>query len=209
MANPFAAIMDGFGGSSISNSIARVLPVIVMMGVLVGVVWFLLMWKRYNVEVEIYSPRANNTVTVIKDRGGFIKTKEGTEFRLLKQKVYVPSLTLEHVITSGKKNFLKLYEVDKGELLPVDIFVNKAGLNIKPEEGDIKEYRKQRFLKNFSQLQNKTPFEKIMPVLMIAVPAVLIIVLMYITLKDLGSISNTLAMAAKNIAAACGGGAPV
>ena len=193
-----------FGGA-FTGAMSTILPIVVVL-IVVGVMLYLLFLKKlYNIEIEIFSPRADG-YKILKDRGGFIKSKGITEFKLLKQKAIVPGITLEHVFSSGRKNYVKLLEIDKGELLPLNVVLDKENLKIHPEETDIKEYRNQRFIKNRMQWEKKSIFEKLVPVLTIAVPAVLVIVLMYMVLKDLGSISNTLAGATRALAAACGGG---
>lgn len=204
MAAPNVGSLLSGAGSGLSGIFPMLFTLVLVVGPIGVITYLLMLWKRYNVNVEIYSPRGGNSFKIFSDKGGFVKKKGEFQFKLLKMKTTVPFVELKHIFSQGKKNFLKLLESDKGELIPMEVTIDSRDLMLKPEDIDIKMYRDQRFQKNRLLYDKKTPLEKLVPVMVIAVPTVLMIVMLYIVLKDMNGISANLATAMSHCRAVAG-----
>jgi len=198
--------------SSMGSSFTTILPTVFLFIVITGVVGFIAYYlarlKNFNVEVEIISPRAGNGYKIFKDRGGYVKTKEKEkEFKLLKRRETVPFVELSHIVSQGKKNYLRLIEIDHGELVPLKTKIDYEAhsMRLTPEDVDIKMFRSQRFQRNRALWDKKNFIEKFMPVILIAVPTVLMIVMMYVVMKDMTVISANFKSAMASLAQAGGG----
>jgi len=194
--------------SSIVGGIKLLFQGLLLVGVLGGMVYFIMRMIRYNVEVEVYSPRVNGSFKVFKDRGGFIKTKNGKVFKLLKRKIEVPCVDIRHIFASGKKNYIKLVETSPDELVPANVMIDERNVKILPEQIDIKMYRQQRFLRNQQQWNKQDAIQRFMPVILIAVPTVLMIIMLYVVTKDMTSMASSLSSAASAFKSGAAGAIP-
>lgn len=211
--------LESFGnlGSQIFTGLAYTAIGLTVLALLGGAYWVLRVgWKRYDIEVRIYSKRKNGYKTWT-DKGAYLKNKKTGEvygFKLKNDKTLLQPPPFEMLMPSTKGNTLHLVQMTSDEYFVLDPVIDigeqlaegetkegKTGfLKLKVIEGDIQLWATQMIDKLYSMYDRKGFWDKYGAFIMFGAAAIMVIVLIYIFLQKfdvMKEVAANLAEAAK------------
>ena len=197
------AITGGFGG--IVKYSAQILGTLGVAAVVGAILYGFYRIKKFDTKVIIFSRRDGKTVKVFMDKGAFIRKKGVTRFRLLKQKVTIAPPDYKYLIAARRANYLMLYQISDDEFFPVKAGIDNNNVVFKAQDAEVRLWLQTIIKQIKERYSHQNFFDRYAGPIIFAIAAVLCIVLIYMTVKQIGDLTgplNNIAQALKSAAPA-------
>jgi len=194
--------MIGNTGGNIVTGILYTFMGISILGLLGGLYWFLKVgWKRYDIDVRIYSKRKNGYKTWT-DKGAYLKNKKTGEvygFKLKHDKTLLQPPAFDMLMSGTKGNCLHLLQLTSDEyfVLNPDIDLNEQldanskTIKLKVIEGDIQLWATQMIDKLYSMYDRKGFWDKYGSYVVFGIVAIMCIILIYMIVQKFDVLAAT------------------
>lgn len=189
--NIFGGIDLGLGTGRIEGLLSQgvtvilqILSAVLVLAVFVGIIWYILREKKYNIKTIIFSKRKGND-KVIEDKGGYFKGKDGIwSFKIKKMKIALQPPEYNYLMPTAKGNALFLRQEGINEFYPLmpDISI-ESGLKLKVIEGDVALWGVTMMGKIREAYAKPGFFQKYGSYIIFGIVAVMCIVLIYIIVQ--------------------------
>lgn len=190
-------------------SVFKFLGLFLVFAIVLGIIVYLYFSnKRFDTKIIILSNRAGGAIKVFFDRGAFIKNKDKVEqFKFKRRRLTVNPPDLSYLISSNKGNYIFYREISDTKLEPIKV---NFGDNIvfTPNNNNVDFWASLQHKDIKSTFGMSDWLKQLAPYAIFTVIAVLCIVLIYLTIKQVGDLVPALqaiANALKNTASAAGG----
>lgn len=159
--------------------------------------------RKYDTKVIIFSRRAGDAIKIFMDRGAFIRKAGVSKFRLLKHKVIITPPDYNYLIAAAKANYLMLYQISDDEFLPIKAGVDSTHLKFKAQDADVRLWLQTIIKQLKERYSHQTFFERYAGPILFAIAAVLTIVLIYMTVTQIGELAGPLNNIATSLKQTC------
>lgn len=220
-----------FSGSGVGiNLVMQIvmwLGIIALIVVSVLAIWLIgFKFIRYKIRVNVYR-KIGDTFKKIVDRGGVLKYKHGSFFKLLKMRQVMPVPDYSYFVVGNKgKTELNLIQVGTDEFYPAKFKINTKGnpeysLGLNPQQKDMLAWNFYAKELLRSKFDIKGIWEKYGSVISMAFVGAIVLIILGMAFKNWEGVASAFAQASKDLAAAArslepaaqgsgilGGGAP-